>query len=191
MIKKIIAFDVDSTLSLSRSPVDSEMAELLKELLQIKKVAIITGGAFSDIKRQILDKIGENEARNKNLILLPTNGGGLWVFNEKWTELSSHKLKPEEKEEIIKVIKEVLGLDCCENKNDGYGDKIQDRNSEITYSALGEHAPLEEKKDWDPDLKKRVSLQKILMDKLPNLKLKSVELPPLILPLKVWIKLTV
>lgn len=181
--KKLIAFDVDNTLSPSRSLIDSEMADLLKKLLENKQVAIITGGAFADIKKQVLDLIGENEPRNKNLTLLPTNGGGLWVFNGVWKELSSHKLAPAEKEKIIKAIEEVdkADLELCNNKS--YGAEIQDRNSEITYSALGDHAPVELKQAWDPDFKKRISLQKELMKKLPEFEVKiggttSIDITP-------------
>jgi phosphomannomutase len=183
MNKKLIAFDVDGTLSLSRSKIDSEMADLLKQLLQVKQVAIITGGAFTDIKKQILDEIGEEENRNKNLILLPTNGGGLWSFDDQWKEMSSHKLTPAEKEKITKAICEVAGYEQCSNKNDGLGEKIQDRDSEITYSALGEHAPLEQKHAWDPDFKKRIALQSELMKKLPDFEVKiggttSIDITP-------------
>lgn len=170
--KKLIAFDVDGTLSPSRSPMDTEMAEIFKKLLETKRVAIITGGAFADIKRQILNIIGVKEERNKNLTLLPTNGGGLWVFDHEWKELSSHKLSPEEKDKITKAIHEVVGCDGCKNNNDGLGEKVQDRNSEITYSALGEHAPLELKEAWDPDFKKRISLQSQLMKILPEFEVK-------------------
>ncbi len=183
MAKKLIAFDVDGTLSPSRSPIDSEMADILKKLLDRTRVAIITGGAFADIKRQVLDQIGENEKRNKNLILLPTNGGGLWIFDGGWQELSSHKLTTAEKEKIIRTIEEAAGSEACANNNDGLGDKIQDRNSEITYSALGEHAAVELKKNWDPDFKKRICLQKALMEKLPEFEVKiggttSIDITP-------------
>jgi phosphomannomutase len=183
MKKKLIAFDVDNTLSRSRLPIDQEMADLLKNLLTVKQVAIITGGAFADIKKQILNEIGENETRNKNLTLLPTNGGGLWIFNNGWTEISSHKLTPEEKEKIIRAIREVVGCDNCTDKNDGLGEKIQDRLSEITYSALGEHAGVIEKQAWDPDFKKRVALQAELMKRLPEFEVKiggttSIDITP-------------
>jgi len=172
MGKKIIAFDVDGTLSPSRSKIDAEMADLLKKLLEKMKVAIITGGAFADIKKQVLDEIGENEKRNKNLTLLPTNGSSLWIYNSAWKEIFNYKLTNEEKEKIIKTIKEVVGCDNCQNKNDGLGEKIQDRGSEITYSALGEHAKIADKQSWDPDFKKRVSLQAELMKRLPEFEVK-------------------
>lgn len=181
--KKLIALDVDGTLSKSRSPISKEMAEALKKLLEIKQVAIITGGAFADIKKQILDEIGENEERNKNLTLLPTNGGGLWLFDRKWQEISVHKLTTEEKEKVIRAIEEVDKLDPELRNNESYGREIQDRESEITYSALGDRAPIELKHAWDPDFKKRISLQEQLIKRLPEFEVKiggttSIDITP-------------
>lgn len=170
--RKLIAFDVDSTLSLSRSKIDPEMASILQELLQVRQVAIITGGAFADIKKQVLDEIGFDNPLNKNLTLLPTNGGGLYTFDTEWGEISSYKLTLEEKEKIINAIKEVDSLDPELKANTSYGLEIQDRDSEITYSALGEHAPIELKHAWDPDFKKRISLQSQLMERLPEFEVK-------------------
>jgi hydroxymethylpyrimidine pyrophosphatase-like HAD family hydrolase len=46
-----------------------------------------------------------------------------------------------------------------------WGDLIQDRGSQITFSGLGQQAPLEDKKKWDPDFAKRKKI-KVLLDKL-------------------------
>jgi phosphomannomutase len=46
-----------------------------------------------------------------------------------------------------------------------WGEVIEDRGSQITFSALGQQAPLEEKKEWDPDFTKRKKI-KALLDKL-------------------------
>jgi len=166
--KKLIAFDVDGTIAKSRSKIDAEMAELLKKLLITKKVAIITGGAFADIEKQVLSEIGLNNELNNNLILLPTNGGSLQIFDGTWKELSSSKFTPEEKKEIISAIKKVED-DNLEFYNEKvFGKKIQDRNSQITYSALGDQAPTELKYAWDPDLKKKIKLQAELKKSLPN-----------------------
>ncbi len=40
-----------------------------------------------------------------------------------------------------------------------YGEIIEDRGSQITYSALGQEAPAEAKYAWDPDGKKKWSLR--------------------------------
>ena len=39
---------------------------------------------------------------------------------------------------------------------------IEDRESQITYSALGQEAPLAEKKGWDPDFSKRKAIKALL-----------------------------
>lgn len=181
--KKLIAFDVDNTLSKSRSPIDTEMADLLKKLLGKKKVAIITGGAFADIKKQVLDPIGQDKKCSQNLILLPTNGGGMWTCDEVWKEIANHNLLPAEKEKIIKALQEVDQADpeLCNNKS--YGREIQDRESEITYAAWGENAPLDLKRAWDPDMKKRITLQAKLQEKLPEFEVKiggttSIDITP-------------
>lgn len=181
--KKIIAFDVDNTLSLSREKIDLEMANLLGQLLEIKKVAIITGGSFFDIERQILIGIGKDKTRNKNLILLPTNGGGLYIYDNAWQEIFSHKLTKEEKEKIIKALKEIdlENPEICNNQS--YGQKIQDRESQITYAACGENAPQELKKVWDPHFTKRKILQKKLQEKLSDFEVKiggttSIDITP-------------
>jgi glycogen phosphorylase len=170
--KKLIAFDVDNTLSKSRSKIDTEMADLLNKLLQVKKVAIITGGAFADIKKQILSGIGLNNPLNKNLILLPTNGAGLWVFDKEWKEISCLKLTSQEKEKVINAIKQVDQADPELANNISYGSEIQDRGSQITYTALGDHAPHELKMAWDPDFKKRLAIQNKLEKLLPDFEVK-------------------
>lgn len=187
-MKKLIAFDVDNTLSLSRSEIDVEMANLLIELLAAKQVAIITGGAFVDIKKQVLDPLIKvnQEIQLSNLILLPTNGSGLWTFNQtmnQWTEIFSHRLTAEQKKKIIKAIEEIDQSDPELRNNISYGPEIEDRQSEITYSALGNKAPVSLKKDWDPDFKKRIAVQSKLMSLLPEFEVKiggttSIDITP-------------
>ncbi len=45
---------------------------------------------------------------------------------------------------------------------------IEDRGSQITFSALGQEAPLDEKKKWDPDFKKREKIKEILKPLIPD-----------------------
>jgi hypothetical protein len=52
-------------------------------------------------------------------------------------------------------------------------DIVEDRWSQITFSALGQQAPLEEKKDWDPDFKKRKIIQAELEKRIPNFSINS------------------
>ncbi|HEY0255805.1 MAG TPA: HAD hydrolase family protein, partial [Candidatus Methylacidiphilales bacterium] len=45
---------------------------------------------------------------------------------------------------------------------------IEDRGSQITFSALGQNAPLEEKKKWDPDFAKHKKMKAILDQMIPE-----------------------
>ena len=49
-----------------------------------------------------------------------------------------------------------------------WGEVIEDRGSQITFSALGQQAPLDEKKKWDPDFAKRKKIKAILDKLIPE-----------------------
>ncbi len=170
--KKIIVFDVDSTLTISRSKIDPEMSLLFQALLERKKVAIITGGAFADIDKQVLSGLSLNKEINKNLILLPINGASLYTFDQVWQENSMNKLSQAEKTQIIEAINLVDGEDEELKNKKSAGLKIQDRGGGITYSALGHDALTEIKHVWDPDYTKRKRLQTKLVNQLPNFEVK-------------------
>ncbi len=50
-----------------------------------------------------------------------------------------------------------------------WGEQIEDRGSQVTFSALGQQAPLEAKDTWDPDHAKRKRVQALLQPMLPGL----------------------
>ncbi|MFH0755049.1 MAG: HAD-IIB family hydrolase [bacterium] len=166
--KKIIVFDLDGTLTESKQNLDKEISDLLSQLLQIKKVAIITGGGFLQLQKQVIDKIPFDANRFKNLYLFPTKGSVMYNFNgESWQKIYEKFLTKEEKEKIIntfdKVYKEVDFL-----PKEHYGDFLEDRNSQFTFSALGQDAPFKLKKVWDEDFSKRKELKKHLDKYLPE-----------------------
>jgi phosphomannomutase len=49
-----------------------------------------------------------------------------------------------------------------------WGEVIEDRGSQITFSALGQMAPLKEKSKWDPDFTKRKKINEILDTLIPE-----------------------
>jgi phosphomannomutase len=72
-----------------------------------------------------------------------------------------------EKKNIIsslRIASELLGFVPVKT----WGEVIEDRGSQITFSALGQDAPLQEKKVWDPDFSKRKQMQVILSKSLPD-----------------------
>ena len=50
-----------------------------------------------------------------------------------------------------------------------WGERIEDRGSQITFSALGQQAPIHAKEAWDPDFAKRTRIQADLRQRLPGL----------------------
>lgn len=176
--KKLFAFDVDGTLTESRQAITVENALALAKLLFRKRAAIITGGTFERISEQILrplEKIcrdNKQELRLENLTLLPTNGAGLYVYDKKWIEKNSQKMSLAEKEKIISAINKIDREDPELANNTPFGEEIQDRGSEITYSALGDKAPLDLKKNWDPSFTKRLKIQDNLRQMLPDFEVK-------------------
>jgi phosphomannomutase len=152
-MKKLIVFDLDGTLAESKSSIDAEMAKLLDALLSIVKVAVISGGAWLQFEKQVLAHLARDE-RLKNLSLLPTCGTKFYKYDSKWELLYSEDFTDGEKQKIIGALKSSMeSSDCKVGKV--WGQVIEDRGSQITFSALGQQAPSDEKKKWDPDFAKR------------------------------------
>ncbi len=165
-MKKLIVFDLDGTLAESKSPLDTEMAGLLTALLAIVKVAVISGGNWPQFQLQMLAKLPRDQ-RLDNLSLLPTCGTKFYQHAGGWKKLYSEDFTANEKEEIIHCIQKALA-EANYAANAVSGDTIEDRGSQITFSALGQHAPIEEKKKWDPDFSKRKKIKNLLDQLLPE-----------------------
>src|SRR3989344_807686 len=83
--KKIIAFDLDGTLSVSKSQMTKDMALLVLRLMEQKTVVVISGGMFDQFKNQFLsefEKINPPSYLLKNVILLPTSGSQRYEYDE-------------------------------------------------------------------------------------------------------------
>jgi len=162
-MKKLIVFDLDGTLAESKSPLDDEMAALLGSLLAIVKVAIISGGGWAQFEQQVLANLRPGD-HLENLSLLPTCGTKFYRFDGDWKKIYSEDFTANEKEKIIGALRHVADASGFA-ADKVWGDTIEDRDSQITYSALGQHAPIEEKKKWDPDFAKRKAM-KVRLDQL-------------------------
>ncbi|MCX6258050.1 MAG: HAD-IIB family hydrolase [Bacteroidia bacterium] len=162
-MKKLIVFDLDGTLAESKSALDSEMSALLHGLLGIVKVSVISGGDWPQFEKQLLSNL-PHDKNLENLSLLPTCGTKFYQYNKGWKKIYSEDFTADEKEKIISSLEKVLGL-MKFKIGKVWGEVIEDRGSQITFSALGQQAPIEEKIKWDPDFTKRKKM-KALLDKL-------------------------
>jgi phosphomannomutase len=165
-VKKMIIFDLDGTLAESKSSLDAEMSKLLRELMSIVKVAVISGGNWPQFENQLLANLPHDESL-KNLSLLPTCGTKFYRYEATWKEIYSEDFTPNQREKIVGSLNEALGL--SEFKPEKlWGKLIEDRGSQITFSALGQQAPVEEKKRWDPYFAKRKKIKAILDTLIPE-----------------------
>jgi HAD superfamily hydrolase (TIGR01484 family) len=162
-MKKLIVFDLDGTLAESKAALDAEMAGLLKRLMGIAKVAVISGGAWPQFQEQVLGQL-PRESALENLSLLPTCGTQFYRYSSDWTKIYSEDFTAAEKAKIIASLKAALAESGVKAER-LWGEAIEDRGSQITYSALGQKAPLDEKNKWDPDYSKRKTIT-ALIDKL-------------------------
>jgi HAD superfamily hydrolase (TIGR01484 family) len=165
-MKSLIVFDLDGTLAESKSPLDAEMATLFGRLLAIVRVAIISGGAWPQFQAQVLGQLADGD-RLENLSLLPTCGTRFYQRNGDWHCLYAEDFAPVDAKWIIVALNEALDESGFRPAKT-WGDIIEDRGSQITLSALGQHAPLDVKKAWDPDFKKREKIKAILDPTLPG-----------------------
>ena len=165
-MKKLIIFDLDGTVVQSKSSLDAEMSALLRDLLRIVKVAVISGGNWPQFEKQLVSNL-PHDANLKNLSLLPTCGTKFYKYNSAWEKLYSEDFTEEEREKIISSLQKAVGLSNF-NAEKVWGDRIEDRGSQITLSALGQQAPLEEKKKWDPDFAKRKQIKAFLDNLIPQ-----------------------
>ena len=168
--KSVFVFDLDGTLAESKVKIDSEMGVLLARLLANKKVAIIGGASFRQMASQLPDSI----FKNGNLSLLPLDGGSFYEYkNNSWKQVYSQKLTDEQKRKIFKAFEKTFkDIDYIQPAKI-YGELIEDRGSQITFSALGQQAPLEEKEKWaEEENDKRLKLVARLNSYLPDMKAK-------------------
>jgi phosphomannomutase len=165
-MKKLIVFDLDGTLAPSKSSLAPETADLLRDLLRIIKVAVISGGAWAQFEKQLLTDL-PHDSDLANLSLLPTCGTKFFQYDRKWTELYSEDLSAEQRKKIIDSLDKAAG-EAGYRADKVWGDVIEDRGSQVTYSALGQQAPLEEKEKWDPDFAKRKKITAILETLIPE-----------------------
>jgi phosphomannomutase len=165
-MKKLIVFDLDGTLAESKSAIDAEMSGLLHGLVGVVKAAVISGGDWPQFEKQLLSNLPSDE-RLKNLSILPTCGTKFFQYTDNWKKIYSEDFTPAEKEKILISLKEGMSA-AGFTVEKAWGEIIEDRGSQITFSALGQQAPIEEKKKWDPDFAKRQKIKAVLDTSIPE-----------------------
>ena len=174
-MKKIIGFDLDDTLAITKSPISDRMAGILGQLLENYDVCVITGGTFQQIKKQVIDRLNVQSELLQGFHAMPTCGTRYYRFNaanNEWRMQYANDLSDKQKAQITMVLEEVareMGI-WCDNPA---GEIIEDRHSQITMSALGQQATPEDKYAWAEKYKDiRPVYRDKVAEKLPGLEVR-------------------
>jgi phosphomannomutase len=169
-----VAFDLDDTLAPSKSPVDPRMAELLVKLLGVVEVCVISGGQFGQFQSQLVDNLPlDHPEALARMHLMPTCGTQYYLYRaDEWQQQYAENLTDEQKAAaLVAVESEARRLGYWES--DTWGPILEDRGSQITFSALGQAAPVDAKKAWDPTGEKKNTLRAAVQQHLPDLEVRS------------------
>jgi phosphomannomutase len=175
MTKKLIAFDLDDTLSVTKSPIAPRMSELLMGLLEKYDVCVISGANVEQLQKQVTDHLPTEPRHFDRLHLMPTCGTRYYRFDHElndWKMQYSNEPTPEQKQQAIEVLTQqtkALGL----WPESPYGEVVEDRGSQVTLSALGQGAPAEAKYAWDPTGEKKLAIRDAVAPLVPDLEVRA------------------
>lgn len=186
IMKQVLSFDVDQTLNIAKTPIPPEMAEVLSKCLDHFYICPISGQKFEQFLIQIVDPIVACATQQKpallkrleNLRLFVAQGTQYYRYQPQsdtynpanWQQIYNYPLSDEDVVKITTILEEsARELGLWEADKLAAGDQIiENRLSQVTFSALGQTAGTEAKYAWDPDLKKRQAIVAKCREKLPD-----------------------
>jgi phosphomannomutase len=170
MERRVIAFDLDNTLADSKSPVTKQMAGLLNRLLLEFQVCVISGGTFAQFEEQLLSNLDAAPGTLTALHLMPTCGTRYYRFDvatKGWRQVYSEDLTAKQRARIAAALDK--GADALGYRPSTlWGPQIEDRGTQVTFSALGQEAPVASKEAWDPDGSKKARLREHVAKLIPD-----------------------
>ncbi len=174
-LPRLVAFDLDDTLAPSKTALDPRMAKLFVELLELVPVCVISGGQFGQFESQLLNNLhGASLKALYQLHLMPTCGTQYYLHDgrDAWELVYSQDLTYLEKGQALAAL-ENSARDLGLWESETWGPILEDRGSQITFSALGQDAPVAAKLAWDPTGEKKAALQAAAKKLLPLLEVRS------------------
>jgi phosphomannomutase len=172
-VHRLIAFDLDDTLAHSKSAMAPEMAVAFGALVDQMPVCIISGGTYQQFEDQVLTHLPAAMNRD-HLHLMPTCGTKYLRWREDaWSLVYSNELSEEAKAQSVAAVEEVARALDLWDPEAAYGPLIEDRGSQVTFSALGQKAPFELKREWDPTGTRREALRAGIAERLPTLEVRA------------------
>lgn len=174
-MKKLLAFDLDDTLAITKTPLSDRMSEVLGDILEHFDVCVISGAHYKQFEIQITSRLHLDDRKLARLHLMPTCGTRYYRYNQlqrEWQLQYAEDLTNEQKKRIIEVLeRNARNLGLWEENP--VGNIIEDRLSQVTYSALGQKATAEDKYAWDPDGSKKIALRDAAAKELTDLEVRA------------------
>ncbi|MDD7929216.1 HAD-IIB family hydrolase [Microbacterium thalli] len=171
---RLVAFDLDDTLAPSKSAIDPRIGRQLLDLAERVEVAIISGGQLAQFTAQVVDRLPETDAEVlSHFHLLPTCGTQYYRLSPAGIEtIYARALTDDQKQRALAAVEgEARRLGLWESET--WGPILEDRGSQITFSALGQQAPVDAKMAWDPSGEKKNTLREAVQALLPDLEVRS------------------
>jgi HAD superfamily hydrolase (TIGR01484 family) len=163
----VIAADLDGTLAQSKLPLGDDMAAAMSKWLETNRFAIISGGAYEQFQKQVVSRLPEG-THFEHLYLFPTNGAACYQFKDGgWTEAYRQTLSGHDQELIARSIEQAV-VEAEITIERKFGEQIAFRGGQVTFSALGQEAPLSENEQWDPYQLKRKKIVSFLEALIPE-----------------------
>lgn len=175
MSKKVIVFDLDDTLSVSKSLISDRVATLLPQLATKYQICIISGGKFEQFETQVIDRIDASADILCTFHMMPTCGTRYYCYSpaqSTWELQYAEDLTSAQKKEIIEVLEDEASKIDLKNP-ETWGPIIEDRQSQVSYSILGQKAPPEEKYKWaDKNLEIKKQFHARVSERLTDLEVR-------------------
>ena len=179
--KDLVVFDMDGTLTPSKSIADREMVGLLLRLLAVKHVAVIGGGKYSLFKEQLLSRLPRRDERLKSLFLFPTTSNAFYRYHGSWKNVYAIKLSKREKTQTKKAFAKTLEEVNYIHPKKVYGVVLEDRQTQMSFSPLGQDVVavlgakgVQLKEEWNKKYNPlRFKIIRLLAKKLPKLEVRA------------------
>lgn len=136
--KSLIVFDVDGTLAPSKSVMDSGMVDVFKQLLAVKKVAVISGAKYEIMRMQLSGGLKAPKSLLKNLFMFPTTATTFYRFNKAWKRVYALNLTQVEVKKIKNTFERVFKEIGYRHPKKVYGEIIENRGTQVSFSVFGQ-----------------------------------------------------
>ena len=150
------------------------MAELLVRLLAVVEVCVISGGNFAQFQTQLIaDLPVDHPEALERMHVMPTCGTQYYLYRDgDWRQQYAENLTEVQKSAALAALEiEARRLGLWETET--WGPILEDRGSQITFSALGQAAPSTRRRRGIRPGRRRTPCARPSQPLLPDLEVRS------------------